>query len=343
MQTDPTTAGGAAASGREAETPFAIPRTGWWHILGRVLRRFQQENLGLVAAGVGFYSLLGLFPAIAALVTTYGLVFDPAQIQAQFDALHGLMPEAAHRLIATQLTSAAEGSERALGVGLVSAILLSFWGATRGTRALIIALNIVYDEHEKRGFFALNLLAFGLTLFLILVLGAAIVVTLAVPVVLNLVSLGSLPEALTNWLRWPLLALVGLLALAILYRYGPARRTARWHWLPVGSVVAGVLWIGASVLFSTYVQYFGSYNATYGSIGAVIVLLLWLYLTAVAVIIGAGINAEAERQTARDSTIGRPRPRGERGAVVADRLPGEPAAYDDTNASSSEVAPSHDR
>lgn len=323
MQTEPTTAGGAAISGREAETPMAIPHAGWWQILGRVLHRFQQENLSLVAAGVGFYSLLGLFPAIAALVTTYSLVFDPTQIQSQFDALRGLMPDAAHQLISAQLTGAAAGSERALGVGLAGAILLSFWGATRGTRALIIALNIVYDEHEKRGFFALNLFAFGLTLFLILVLAAAIVITLAVPVVLNLVSLGSLPETLTNWLRWPLLALVGLLALGILYRYGPSRRTARWHWLPVGSVVAGVLWIGASVLFSTYVQYFGSYNATYGSLGAVIVLLLWLYLTAVAVIIGAGINAEAERQTARDSTIGRPQPRGERGAVVADRLPGE--------------------
>jgi membrane protein len=195
MQTDPTTASGAATSGREAETPFAIPHTGWWHILGRVLRRFQQENLGLVAAGVGFYSLLGLFPAIAALVTTYGLVFDPAQIQAQFDALQGFMPAAAHRLIATQLTGAAAGSERALGVGLAGAILLSFWGATRGTRALIIALNIVYDEHEKRGFFALNLFSFGLTLFLILVLAATIVITLAVPVVLNLVSLGSLPDS----------------------------------------------------------------------------------------------------------------------------------------------------
>jgi len=222
------------------------------------------------------------------------------------------------------LTSAAETSGGALGLGLIGAILLSFWGATRGTRALIIALNIAYDEHEMRGMLALNLLAFGLTIFLILVLAAAVVVTVAVPVVLNLVSLGTLPATLANWLRWPLLALVGLLALGILYRYGPSRREARWRWLPVGSIVAGVLWIGASVLFSTYVQYFGSYNATYGSLGAVIVLLLWLYITAAAVIIGAGINAESERQTSRDSTIGEPRPRGDRGAVVADHLPGEP-------------------
>ncbi|WP_295882848.1 YihY/virulence factor BrkB family protein [uncultured Thiohalocapsa sp.] len=316
------TAGGFAP-GRDAISPMVMPGRGWWQILRRVLRRFMQENLGLVAAGVGFYSLLGLFPAIAALVTTYDLIFDPTQIQAQFDALQGVLPAPVHQLIATRIEAASDTGSEALGFGLAGAVLLSLWGATRGTRALIIALNIAYDEPEDRSFFGLNLMAFGLTLFLVLVVAAAIVATVAVPIIINLVSLGTVPEVLAAWLRWPLLALVGLTALAVLYRYGPSRRAARWRWLPVGSLLAGILWLGASALFSVYVANFGAYNATYGSLGAVIVLLLWLYLSAAAVIIGAVVNAETERQTARDSTVGAPRPRGERGAEVADRLPGE--------------------
>ena len=318
--------GSRAAPGRDAESPLQIPPKGWWRITQRVVGRYTRENLGLVAAGVAFYGLLGLFPAIAALVTTYDLVFDPTQIQAQFDALQALMPAQVHDLISEELQSATDRPDQALSLGLIGAVVLSLWGATRGTRALIIALNIAYDEGEARGFFALNLFAFGLTLFLVLVLAFAIVATVAVPIVINLLSFGTLPEVLTAWLRWPLLALVALVALAVLYRYGPSRRGARFRWLPAGSVVAGLLWLTASGLFSFYVANFGSYNATYGSLGAVIVLLLWLYLSAAAVILGACINAETERQTARDSTMGEPRPRGERGAVVADRLPGEHTA-----------------
>ncbi|MCF7984192.1 MAG: YihY/virulence factor BrkB family protein [Thiohalocapsa sp.] len=331
MSTPTAARGEPAEIGRRAGTPLQIPLTGWWHILRRVARRFGQENLGLIAAGVGFYSLLGLFPAIAALVMSYGLLFDTAQIQSQFDALRGIVPADVHRLVSVQMTSAAEGSESTLGIGLAGAVLLAFWGATRGTRALIIALNIAYDEQEERGFAALNLLAFGLTIFLVLVLATAIVATVAVPVVLNLVSLGTFPSAIAAWLRWPLLALVGLLALAILYRYGPSRRSASWKWLPVGSLVAGTLWLAGSILFSLYAEHFGSFHAAYGSLGAAIVLLLWLYLSAAAVIIGAGINAETERQTARDSTRGPHRPRGQRGAVVADRLPDEPSSSPDAD------------
>ncbi|NBC46896.1 MAG: YihY family inner membrane protein [Gammaproteobacteria bacterium] len=313
----------ATEPGRNAESPLVIPVRGWWQVAQRVLRRYMQENLGLVAAGVGFYSLLGLFPAIAALVTTYDLAFDASQIQSQFDALGGLLPAQVHELISARLERASDRPQQALSLGLAGAVLLSLWGATRGTRALIIALNTAYDEQEDRNLFLLNLFAFGLTLFLVVVLAVAIVATVAVPIVINLLSLGTMPEVLTAWLRWPLLAAMGLFALAILYRYGPSRRAPRWRWLPAGSVVAGVLWLAASGLFSFYVTNFGSYNATYGSLGAVIVLLLWLYLSASAVLLGACINAEAERQTLLDSTVGEARPRGERGAEVADHLPGE--------------------
>ncbi|MBK5969133.1 ribonuclease BN/unknown domain fusion protein [Thiorhodovibrio litoralis] len=307
--------------GEEAATPVQIPLLGWWRIGQRVTRRFFGEDLSLIAAGVGFYGLLGLFPAIAALVTTYDLMFDAAQIRSQFDAMRALFPQQVHDLIAARLDSAVDGPKQALGLGLAGAVALSVWGATRGTRALIIALNAAYDEEERRGFFLLNLQAFGLTFFLVLVFAVAIVATVAVPVLINLLSFGAVSEVLAAWLRWPLLAAVGLFALAMLYRFGPSRRAARWRWLPVGSLVAGVLWLSASGLFSFYVANFGSYSATYGSLGAVIVLILWLYLSALAVILGACINAETERQTARDSTIGPSRPRGDRGAEVADKLP----------------------
>jgi membrane protein len=313
----------ASAPGRAAESPLVIPARGWSQITRRVVRRYIKENLGLVAAGVGFYSLLALFPAIAALVTIYDLVFDVSQIQSQFDALGNLLPAQVHDLISARLESAADSEQQTLSFGLAGAVLLSFWGATRGTRALIIALNIAYDEQEERNLFLLNLMAFGLTIFLVLVLAVSIIATVAVPIIINLVSLGAMPEVLAAWLRWPLLALLGLLALGMLYRYGPSRRAARWRWLPPGWLVAGALWLAASGLFSFYVANFGAYNATYGSLGAVIVLLLWLYLSATAVIVGASINAETERQTLHDSTIGEARPRGERGAEVADRLPGE--------------------
>jgi len=308
--------------GHYAERPTTMPTGAWLRILGRVWTRALQENLSLIAAGVGFYGLLALFPAIAALVTTYGLLFDPGEIQTQFDTLEAVLPAEVHRLISQQMTSVASGSGQSLGLGLAGAIVLSLWGATRGTKALIVALNLAYDEREERGLLGLNLLAFALTLVMILVLSAAAVVTVLTPIALGFVGLQSLAATLVAWLRWPLLAAVALLALAILYRFGPCRRAPRWRWLPVGSILAGLLWLGASGLFSFYVSSFGSYNATYGSLGAVIILLVWLYLTALSVILGAGLNAEAERQTARDTTIGEARPKGERGAYVADHLPG---------------------
>jgi len=312
-----------ANNGRDAATPGKLPLGAWKHILARVWTRTMDENLSLIAAGVGFYGLLALFPAVAALVTTYGLLFDPGEIQAQFDALEAVLPAEVHRLISQQMTSVGAGSGQSLGLGLAGAILLSLWGATRGTKALMVALNLAYEEREQRGLVALNVQAFVLTLVLVLVLSAAAVVTVITPIVLGFVGLGSQGATLVAWLRWPLLAAVALLALAILYRFGPCRRAPRWRWLPVGSLLAGILWLGASGLFSFYVSNFGSYNATYGSLGAVIILLIWLYLTALSVILGAGVNAEAERQTARDTTIGEARPKGQRGAFVADHLPGE--------------------
>ena len=309
--------------GRQASSPATMPGRGWWQIVKRVARRFGEDNLSLVSAGVAFYALLGLFPALAALISVFGLVADPHQVQAQFANLQGILPSDAYSLISQQLTGLAGGSGGQLGTGLVVAILLSVWGATRGTRSLIVALNIAYGEEDTRGLIQQNLMAFGMTLFLILVVVTAIIAVVGAPVVLGFLGPDRLLPMLIDWLRWPLLAFVAMLALAVLYRYGPARRKAQWRWLPVGSVLALGLWLIASSLFSLYVSRFADYNAAYGAIGGVIILLMWLYISALAILLGAEFNAELEHQTGVDTTIGPDRPRGQRGAFVADHLPGE--------------------
>jgi membrane protein len=309
--------------GRAARRPHQIPWRGWVEVLKRVVRKTSENSIGLVAAGVAFYALLAIFPAIGALISIYGLVSDPAQVDQQFAGTRGFMPNEVYTMISGQMRDVASHSGGALGTGLVAAIAVSLWSANKGTKSLIEALNIVYDEDEKRGFFRLNLLAITMTLFLVMLGVLAVAAVVALPVVLGFVGLGSVAEALMQWLRWPLLAAVVLLTLAVVYRYGPSRRMARWQWVTWGSGVAVVLWLAASGLFSFYVANFASYNATYGSLGAVIVMLMWLFLSAFIVLLGAEINAEMERQTAMDTTRNGDKPMGRRGAYVADNLPPE--------------------
>ncbi len=311
------------ATGRSARAPRGIPGKGWWQVLKRVARQTVDNNIELVSAGVGFYGLLALFPAIAALISIFGLIADPSIVEQQFENIGSVMPKAVSAMILTQMQQVASGSTGALGLGLAGAILVSLWSATRGTLSLITALNIAYDEHEQRGFFKLNLVALGGTLFLVLLVVIAVAAVVALPIVLGFVGLGGLAAALLRWVRWPLLAAVVLFALAVVYRYGPCRRNARWAWVSWGSVIAMLLWLCASLLFSFYVTHFASYNATYGSIGAVIITLMWLFISAFVVLLGAEFNAELERQTAIDTTYGGEQPMGERGAYVADNLPGD--------------------
>jgi membrane protein len=313
----------SANVGRAAPTPGKIPLAGWKQILRRVWRAISEDKLGMVAASVAFYALLALFPGIAGVISVYGLLADPAQVAHQFAALHSVLPDEAYRLVDGQMRDLVSRPSGTLGAGLVGAILLSVWSATKGTKALISALNIAYDEHEPRGVVRLNLLAFAMTLFLIVLVVVAVGLIVALPVVLDFVGLGAIAEALVRWLRWPALAALVLFTLAVIYRYGPARRQASWHWVSWGSGFAVLLWLVASGLFSLYVSRFGNYNATYGSVGAVIVLLMWLFISAFVVLLGAEVNAEMERQTARDTTYHGTQPRGKRGAYVADHLPEE--------------------
>lgn len=309
-----------AARGRAASVPTDIPSAGWKDILWRSYRRLQEDRLLAVAAGAVFYLLLALFPALTALVSLYGLFADPALINEHLALLAGVMPEAAIAIVREQITRIAASGTDALSLGFVFGLGLALWSANAGMKAIIDALNVVYGEREKRGFLKLTLVAFAFTLgglaFVILALGAVVVA----PLVLAWLGVESRGLQILSLLRWPGLFLVVLLWLAVLYRFAPSRADARWEWLGVGSVAAASAWIAGSGLFSWYLSNIADYDATYGSLGAAIGLMMWLWLSVVVILVGGELNAEIEHQTARDTTTGPARPLGERGAVMADTV-----------------------
>lgn len=306
--------------GRDAEKPGDIPRAGLKAVLLRVKDQLDRDNVSLASAGVAFYALLALFPGLAALVSVYGLLADPAQIGEQLDALGGVVPAEVNRIVADQLAAVAGTSNTALGFGFAFGLIMSTWSANKGMKAMINALNIVYGEREGRGVIKLNAMSLGMTFGATLLIVASLMIIVAVPVILEFVGLGAMADLAVRILRWPFIAAVVIFGLSALYRFGPDRRAARWRWLSWGSVGATLLWAAGSAGFSYYVSQFGSYNETYGSMGAVIILLMWFYITAYITLVGAELNAELEHQTAVDSTVGEDRPMGERGAHVADTL-----------------------
>jgi membrane protein len=311
---------GEADRGRGAEKPSQIPRKGWRDVAIRVKNEQTADNLDIVAAGSAFYAMLAMVPALAAAVTLYGLVADPASIQQQLQAIADVMPPAAVQILQDQLTRIAQQAETSLSIGLVVSLIAALWSANKGMKALITSLNIVYDEEENRGFFKLNLWSLLLTICAIVFGLLALTAIVALPSIIE--SLG-LPETIGNvliLLRWPLLALIGIIGLALIYRYAPDRETPRWRWVSWGSVMAAVLWIVASLLFSWYVSNFDDYNKTYGALGAVVILMLWFFLSIYLLLLGGEINAEMEHQTRRDTTTGESEPMGQRGAFAADTL-----------------------
>ena len=308
------------ARGREAEHPRHIPPGGWKDVPVRSWQELSDNSIFLIAGGVTYAGLVALFPALAALVSLYGLVLDPAQVEQQVTALTGVVPEQTQQLISAQLHQLVSASNGALGFGAVFGLALALWTASRGMSGTINALNIAYDQKETRSFVRLNLLALTLTLGMIV--GGLVVIALVaiLPAIVGALGLGGVTAWLLLILEWPLLMLFIMAALAMLYRYAPDRHIAKWRWVSPGAVVATALWLVASIAFSAYVSNFNSYNKTYGSLGAAIVLLTWLYWSAFIVLLGAVINNQAERQTRRDSTIEPPQPMGRRGATAADTL-----------------------
>lgn len=306
--------------GSGADKPTEIPAAGWKQILRRALKEVKQDNVGLLAAGLAYYIFLALFPALIAAVTLYGLVADPAQVEAQIQSLSDSLPPETATLIGDQLRSISSGASSTLGLGLVVSVLGALFTASGGVGNLMKAVNLAYDEEETRGFVKLRGTALLLTLGAVVFVVVAVGLVAVLPVVFESAGLGGFGRLAAGVLRW--VALVGFMAvaLAVLYRYAPDRDHPRFAWLGLGSVVATVVWVVASAGFSLYVSNFGSYGKTYGALAGVVVLLIWLYLTAFVILLGAEINSETEQQTAKDTTTGPEQPMGQRDAVKADSV-----------------------
>jgi membrane protein len=269
-----------------------------WSILAHTVRRVSRDNLSGLAAGAAFYALLGIFPALTAVVSVYGLVSDPKTVAQQITAMDAILPPEASKLVAAWLQTFVQGPPSRFGIGLIASVLLAFWSAWSATGILMTAIHVCYGEEEKRGFVRFNVhamaLAGGLTLFGI----AALAVLGAVPAALALLPVPPAWDVVIGLVRWPILAGIVLIALAIVYHYAPDRAQAKWQWISWGAAVATALWLLGSAGFTVYVSKLGNYDKIYGSISAVVILLLWLYLSAYVILLGAELNAEIDRQTA---------------------------------------------
>lgn len=308
------------AQGHNARQPSQIPAPGWWSIIKRVVTEANNDRVMTEAAGITFYALLSIFPALTALVSLYGLVADPVTVREHLQMLGGFVPEGGMQILNEQLQRLTSGEPAALSFGAVVGLLVALWSANQGTKATFDTLNIVYEEEEKRGFVWRTLITLCFTLGAILFMLLAMAAVVVLPVVLNFVGLGSAAEWLLRIARWPLLLLAITLLLAVLYRYGPSREKAQWRWVSWGGLFAAVAWAILSAGFSFYVGRFGNYDATYGSLGAAIGFMTWIWLSAIVVLLGAELNAEMEHQTARDTTVGPEKRMGQRGAEMADTV-----------------------
>jgi membrane protein len=306
--------------GRRARNPFRIPWAGWKDILWRTYERSNDDRLLATAAGVVFFGLLAVFPAITALVSSYGLFADPSTIGANLQALALMLPEGSFQIVQDQIVRVLNKGSVALGWTFLFGLALAIWSANAGVKAVIDALNVVYEEREKRGFLGLNLLSLTFTIGGIAALLLMVSAVVAFPLALDHLALPPDSRSVISLARWPLLFLVLLAALGILYRFGPSRQPARWEWLGVGTLAAALLWIAGSSALSWYLSNFGNYGATYGSLGAAIGLMMWMWMSATIVLFGAELNSEIEHQTAVDTTVGNTKPLGRRGAMMADTL-----------------------
>lgn len=306
--------------GRQAVSPASLGVAGWWRIVRRTGATLQRENMTLIAAGCAFYGLLAMGPALGALTALYGLFTDPADIARHLQALSEIAPEPAYELVEQQAAVLTAAGRRALGIGSVAALLFSVWTARLGVGALMTGVTIAYREPSRRGFLKETVITYLLTLALVALGAITLGAIVGVPALLALIPFGGAVSIAASALRWPLGLAAVMLALGLIYRHGPDRRSAQARWLSPGAAVAIALWLGGSVALSVYVSRFADYNETYGALGAVVALMVWLWLTALATLVGAVINAESELETAQDTTIGPRRPMGERGATVADRV-----------------------
>jgi membrane protein len=305
--------------GRNAERREDIPAPGWKDVLRRVWQSIGDDHISLVAAGTAFFGLLAIFPAMTALVSLYGLVADPATIRDHVEAMRGLVPGAGIEIIQSQLERIVEQGGTANGITFMIGLATALWSANAGMKSLFEAMNVAYDETEKRSFVWRIAVSLALTLGAMLVLVLFMVAIAVVPAVIKFLGLEGAAEWLASLLRWPMILVLAGGALAVLYRFGPSRESAKWRWISPGSILASVGWIAISILLSWYLANFAEYNETYGSLGAVIGLMMWFWLSAFVILVGAELNAELDHQTAEDSTTGRERRMDRPGATTVYR------------------------
>jgi membrane protein len=307
--------------GHQAQSPAEMPGRAWKEILKRTYKRVWDDNVGLVAAGVAFYGFFALLSLLGLIVLVYGFAADPFTVIEHMRALTAVLPTDVAFIIGDQLMNAVKASQKAKGLGILLAFLVATYGGTNGATSVLTALNIAYEEKEQR-----TLLHFY-TLAVLMTLGALVLALLALAGTAALAFLQHLlPKAATPVVTigkiagYLLLVLIAAGVASVLYRFGPSREEAKWKWITPGSLFAALTWLLLTWGFGIYVGHFTNYHATYGSLGAVVALLTWMYLSAYAFIVGAELNSEIEHQTAKDSTTGSPRPLGRRGAWAADNV-----------------------
>ena len=313
----------ADSRGRGAKGPTDIPPKGWRDVLLRTFHGISEDRITTISGGVTFFVLLALFPGLAGLISLYGMFADSGTIAQHLSNLEGILPEGGMQILREQLQQLTSQPPQKLGFATVASLAISLWSANGGVKAVFEGLNAVYEEHEKRSFINLNAISLALTFS---VLAFAIASLLTITVVPKLLSLLGLPgiSDIVSYARWPVLLVVASFMIAVIYRFGPSRDKPRWRWISPGSIFAAVTWIAASLLFSWYTTHFGSYNKTYGSLGAAVGFMTWIWISTMVILVGAKINAELERQTAADTMIGKHAPRGQRGARTADTVSRNP-------------------
>ena len=312
--------GAQARSGIGADGPEDIPLEGWWQIAKRAAGKFGENELLSEAASVTFFALLALAPAITAVVSIYGLFADRSTIEGRLDAVSGFLPSGGMEIIRDQVHRLTQSPASGLSVGAVVGVLAALWSANQGSKAMFSALNAVYGERESRGFVRLTLTSLTFTLGAVVVMLAALGAIVVLPIVFRWIGLDGQLDLVMRIGRWPAVILVLMLALSTLYRFGPSRRPAQWRWVTWGGAIASIAWLALSLGFSWYVANFGNYNKTYGSLGAIVGFMTWIWLSSTVLLAGGQLNAEMEAQTGKDSTAGAGKPVGARGAKAADTV-----------------------
>src|SRR5262245_32869143 len=283
-----------AERGRRASAPTEIPAKGWKDVALRIYNGISEDRILALAAGVTFYVLLALFPGIAGLIALYGLYADAGTISQHLDTLAGVLPEGGLQIIREQIERLAAQPPQRLGFATIVGLGVSLWSANGGMKAMFDALNVVYHEKERRSFIRLNAISLAFTLGAMAFILVALAAMTVLPAVLGYLGLSRVTEFLLRIGRWPVLLLVVSFAIALIYRFGPSRDQPKWRWVTPGSVFAALAWLCLSLLFSWYTENFGSYNETYGSLGAIIGFMTWLWLSSIVILLGAKLNAETE-------------------------------------------------